>query len=498
MFSSAAEPTTPTLYRYVITETGKFGSLDPLDADATGNLPVARMLYATPLETSEQNNITSRVLESFRYDSSQQTIEWVVKPGLKYEDGTSLTPDDVAFAVARMAYTRPKFPVLSAIEGIEQWSKTASGLRTYPTGIKIDGQKVSIQLTAPVEHPLFRFCLEVFAIIPRRCVDPATNKVSCKTIPESGPYRLVNQTPDTVLFKRREIESTRSLPKEIQFEYVAASELSGTLDKLDQRTVVAGSEANYSSATRRKLEEALQFQYLPASRFEVLIINKNVGPFSDPKCRQTFARTFRSVLKTLASDRVVEGSVFTKILPGYESLEEMDKAVKVYPNDLADCKTKFSKNVIPWALEEADRGSLFDQTIRATLEKLGAKPLIPNFVPTRKDLVKKFTGDEIAFYNSGSGFWALDPMGDVKMLFTPNLHKQFSQVTTDPKIQSLLDKLDASASSYKRVNEYLFQESLFNVYGHQRRFFATKNRSLIPELNFAITSPAPWQVFRAH
>ncbi|MDZ4084208.1 MAG: hypothetical protein U1E10_14790, partial [Bdellovibrionales bacterium] len=54
-------------YRYVITETGIFSSLDPLDADVTSNLPVARMIYATPLETSETNQLTSRVLESFRY-----------------------------------------------------------------------------------------------------------------------------------------------------------------------------------------------------------------------------------------------------------------------------------------------------------------------------------------------------------------------------------------------------------------------------------------------
>lgn len=30
---------------YIITETGLFDSLDPLDADKTQNLPVARMIY---------------------------------------------------------------------------------------------------------------------------------------------------------------------------------------------------------------------------------------------------------------------------------------------------------------------------------------------------------------------------------------------------------------------------------------------------------------------
>lgn len=36
-----------TQFRYIITETSAPSSLDPLDADNTANLPVARMIYAT-------------------------------------------------------------------------------------------------------------------------------------------------------------------------------------------------------------------------------------------------------------------------------------------------------------------------------------------------------------------------------------------------------------------------------------------------------------------
>ena len=71
---------------YVITETDKYTSLDPLDADLTHNLPVARMIYATPLEIDASDSMTSLVLESFSYDRGSQTITWVVKKGLKFSD----------------------------------------------------------------------------------------------------------------------------------------------------------------------------------------------------------------------------------------------------------------------------------------------------------------------------------------------------------------------------------------------------------------------------
>ena len=101
------------------------------------------------------------------------------------------------------------------------------------------------------------------------------------------------------------------------------------------------------------------------------------------------------------------------------------------------------------------------------------------------------------FYNAGSGFWALDPAGDVKMLFTPNLHQTLKQLWSDSKFLNLVTKLGDDAVGYKALNTYLFEESLLNVYGHQRRFFAAKNQALFSNLNFAITSPAPWQVFKA-
>lgn len=175
-------------YRYIITETAGPNSFDPLDGDNTINLPVIRMIYATPLETGNNNQLSSRILESFKYEASKREIEWKVKSGLKYEDGTSIDAEDVAFAVARMAYTRPKFPILESIKGLNEWLQTNSPLKTLPKGITVSGSVVKIQFATEVDHPLFRFCLELFSVIPRKCVDIATNKITCKNIPESGPY----------------------------------------------------------------------------------------------------------------------------------------------------------------------------------------------------------------------------------------------------------------------------------------------------------------------
>ena len=496
MLEQNATASDTPVYRYVITETAGPNSLDPLEADSTSNLPVARMIYATPLETSENNQLTSRVLESFRYDSNKRQIEWVVKAGLKYEDGAALTSDDVAFAVARMAFTRPLFPVVDSIDGVSDWSKSKEALKTLPAGIRVSGNKITIQLVRDVDHPLFRFCLELFSIIPRKCVDSGTNKITCEKIPESGPYKIVSQMPTSILFAKRSTESLKSSPSQIRFEYVSATDLPESITHFDDRTVVAGNESFFTPAALKEIEGKLAVRYTPAARFSVIQINQNVPPFQDKRCRQVFAQTFRTAYHDLAKDAPIEGSVFTKILPGYLPLKELESSTPLSPKEITDCKNKLQKTKIPWGFAETEKDMIFFEVLKLTFTKLGIETTTPITAPTRKEFSDLFAEGKVAFYNGGSGFWALDPGGDMKMLFTPNLHKPLRHVSEDTKLQTFIERLEHDKSTFSEVNHYLFDEARFNVYTHLRRFFAARDKTLIGEVPFAITSPAPWQVFK--
>jgi ABC-type transport system substrate-binding protein len=483
-------------FRYVITETAGPSSLDPLEADSTSNLPVARMIYSTPLETSDTNQLISRVLESFKYDSASRKIEWIVKPSAHYEDGTQITADDIAFAVARMAYTRPLFPVIDAIEGVETWSQSKEALKGFPKGIQVAGNKITIQLTKDVDHPLFRFCLELFSVIPRKCVDLATNKISCKKIPESGSYKIMEQDQKSILFAKRDIAADKSAPAQIRFEYVSSADLAKHLHNFDDQTVVAGNESFFTPAGLKELESKMTLRFTPAARFSVIQINQHVPPFQDKKCRQVFAQSFRSAYHELFKDAAVEGSIFTKILPGYLPLKDLESANSLSAKDVSECKDKLAKSTIPWGYAETEKDAVFFQVLKFTFDKLGIKSTAPITKPTRKDFSDIFSEGKVAFFNAGSGFWALDPAGDMKMLFTPNLHKPLKHISDDEKLQMLIGKLGTGAAAYTETNRYLYEESRFNVYTHLRRFFATKNKSILAEVPFAITSPAPWQVFK--
>lgn len=487
------------IYRYVITETAGPNSLDPLDADNTHNLPVARMIYATPLEISEENKLSSQILESFRYEVASQTIEWVVKSGLKYDDGTPMTAEDVAFAVARMAYKRPQFPVIEKIEGVEKWAKSKNALKSLPSGIKVSDQKISIRLTKNMEHPLFRFCLELFAVIPKRCVNLESNVISCKEIPASGYYRIAEKTADSILFTKRNADPIDGLtvPRQIRFEYIPAEDLSKKAKSLDTMTVFAGNEIMFEKSDLQKFEKDFATKFTPASRFSILLVNPKVAPFDDKLCRQLFAKKFRESYSEVADkSQPLEASIFTKVLPGYLSVKDLDAVLS--DKDLMKCQEKLKKAKIPWGFTKGEQRTIFNDALKRTFEKIGVKTSAAIEAKARTELADLFAQGKISVFNGSSGFWALDPSGDMKMLFTPNLHKALQFVSDDAKLQKMIAELESGNKDYAGVNRYLFEDAKFNVYTHLRRFFAAPNKKLLVDVPFAITSPAPWQVFKVN
>ncbi len=180
-------------YRYVLTNVEEPHSFDPLDADHTNNISTARMIYLTPLEVSDNDKLSSHILASFQYDEAANDATWIVKDGLLYSDNSPVTTEDVAFAVARMAYTRPGFPVIKYIKGLQEWIKSENPLQSYPEGIKVDGNKIEIEFNQAMSEPFYRFCLEIFSIIPKRCVDLKTNKIICDKIPTNGQYSIAHK-----------------------------------------------------------------------------------------------------------------------------------------------------------------------------------------------------------------------------------------------------------------------------------------------------------------
>lgn len=488
--------------RLIITETAKYSSLDPLDGDKTPNLPVARMIYLTPVQMTKENDLTSFVLESFSYDEKTKTITWKMKTGLKYSDGTDITADDVAFSVARMAHKRPKFPVIENIEGLDSWLTQKSPLKSLPSGIKVSGDQITIKLSHKHPTPLFRFCLELFSIIPKKCVNLETSQITCGKIPTSGFYKIAGESDTHIEFVRSHLEKNKfDGPEKIKFEYWPLATVESRLGELDDKAVLAGNESHFTLEALNKIESDFKVHFLPAARFTDLDINKAQDFFKDKTCRQIFAKTFRESFQKVAGSYFnLETSIFTKIVPGYMSSSDLAKKSfdQMKDSDIAKCKEKIKSHPPVWGVVESEKDSNINKALQMTFKKLGASEAPTMTLKTRSELGDLFDSGKVSIFYGGSGFWAQDAAGDLQMLFTPGLHKSLDFVTQDKTLQSLIRHLKedpTNKSRFMEINQYLHDEALFNVYSHVRRFFVSKKSSHNLDLPFAITSPFPWHLF---
>ncbi len=493
--------------KFIITESGQPFSFDPLDADTSNNLPVARMLYLTPLEVSSDDRLTSAILESFSYDTDAKTVRWTVRNGLKFSDGTAITPNDVAFAVARMAVRRPGFPVIKEIVGMNEWVRSPKPLHSFPRGLKVDRQTISISFAERIDHPLFRFCLELFSIIPRRSVDLDTGNLLTPQPPTSGYYSIAERDSNSIVFARRHEFPTidgKSVPSSIRFVYAKARPyLDSLAGSLDGDTVIMAGDGAFQADELVTIDKKYELRNLPKAKFAVLLLNPDAPAFRSRECRQLFAASFREAYaKIISAPDVLEGSISPRIVTGYLPLEELKKSLRTHDDKTFEsCKAAMRAHKVRLGGAAGNQGSPFQLAAQETLRQFGQTDVEPIMAANLDELDDLYLNDKVHIKAFSSGLWALDPFGDLQMLFTPGLHKPLSHMQKDAVLQQMIAKLRTELPPAERIelasklNRHLFEDAVFNVFRHSRRFYVSKKGGGFRSLNASITSPTPWQVF---
>jgi hypothetical protein len=510
MFGCREDMRNENSYRLIIPNGIQPNSFDPIHCDQFNNYFPSQMIYSAPLATGSDGKLVSDLLEHFSYDGKNRLIVFHLKNGLKFSDGSDLTANDVAFSIARLLFSRPMFPTFSLIKGKEQWLRLKEPLRSFPDGIQVDGNRIEVRLDKPVLNPLFRFAMTVVSVIPRRCVDPATNKINCSDVPSSGRYVIKDVNENKVKFVKWNNKDNHSPtePNELEFYYPKIStdvEMSDFLDRLNEHEVVFAYDLDLPVSLHKRLMKDFRVHRLAAAWFSGFVLNPRVEPFTRVEARRFFLNEFQARFSKQQLDPIVPSqSLFPKLVSGYVGSNDFPKQNV----DLEKLKGLFRGKRFNWGVKKSVVSDLLKTPLSELAKQLQFELNEPEVAPSSHAGWPSYKGKEVAFQTTHSGFWPLDPVGDIQMLFTPGLHEDYLDIWGDQKFNKLVQALqepDVAMSAEKTeiamraINRKLYDNALMGVFSHQSYSYISRNSGTINTGNngspFSLTVPYPWEVF---
>lgn len=476
---------------YIVTETSIPDSFDPLLADKSNNILMMRMLYHTPIQVNSSNELVSNVLERFEYSPNDFKIKFLIKKNLgQFSDGSQIDKKDILIAILRMSYFRPEFPVIKDIVGVQDWASKKNGLVELPKGITINENVIEVQLVRHNQNALFRFCLELFSIIPSRCIDLKSGQLICDQPSFSGYYDLESKTNKEYRFKKRNsIDKSveNILYNEIIFQYKTFEESCNI--PLNENTIISGTDIGFNSSKCTSKFKPEQVHWLQASRFGAVLFNPNVKPFNSARVRRYYANKIREYFSN-KTDMIVSKSLFSQLLPGH----------------LKD--SRFPHEILPLKVNQdisisiANYANPISEMVSEAIDNASQEQGIAR-IKTHDDLSKNtenFLNNKLGYILSASGFWPQDPIGDISMYFTKKLHTSLKFVWQDNKMYELIKSIEDEADSLKikskmeDLNQHLYEESLIANVIHFRRLYIAHESVKTLNIPLSVTSPAPWHL----
>jgi peptide/nickel transport system substrate-binding protein len=201
-FSLASAATQPGPRTLRIGLSGDADTLDPSELDAQESQSIARLLWGTLYKTSSDGKLEPYFAQSYRVADDGRAYTFALRPGLKCEDGTSLTARDVAFS-----FDHPADPAM-------KFTGHAAGfvLPALPyVGSHVDDE-LTVTIRIKAYNPIALGLIAEMYVFCRAPYEAMSREQAATHVSASGPYRLVEWRHDDQILLERNRSYTLPAP----------------------------------------------------------------------------------------------------------------------------------------------------------------------------------------------------------------------------------------------------------------------------------------------
>ena len=513
MFTTAAnKPDLPNQFRllmkekqptYVIANAALPYSFDPLEDLNLNNSRIIRMIHARIVESDAKGRFHSKILESYNYHESINTLILRVKENIKYTDGSFLKPEDVALSIKRNALLRPHLPGVSQLQGLSGWLKNAHPLLAEFPAIKIEKNKIFIKFESNLESPMDKF-IACFGVIPSSAVDMKTGKLKSQGLtvpPSAGDYKIVEsklssgiRLSEPTFIKLERTDDDKNKPEVVWLAYMSPTNIGKYLEDYHDNVVICTHEIDIEPYKLKDFMKHFKAHVAPRIMYSFLILNPQSKTFKDQRVRQYFAKKYRENM--IKKGYSVEGSQPTREMLGYLPLETLEKSINPFTYDEEKgILNHLRKNPPIWMKSENIVFEPFSEIFNATCNDLS--------IPLKDTMVSKFSKEYQELWKNGElsirlGYSTLgpaDPTGGIKTVFS-GIHSFLKSVTDDPQLQELVKELKYyDKETHIKLIKYLFVDSKYAVVSNYSRVYFTTDKPTV-QSSFRRQEPLVWEFFQ--
>lgn len=171
------------------------GFFNPALSNTTYDGSVNGLIYDSLIGYDEQMNMIPAMAKTWSVSADEKTLTFELRDEMKWHDGKEVTPADVVFTFQSLADQGYTGAYGSTVEGIVGYDEYHNGTQDSISGIRVDGQKISIELKDVYAPALMN--IGQFGIIPKHiwsttpvaqwqnASELLSNPIGC------GPYKFV-------------------------------------------------------------------------------------------------------------------------------------------------------------------------------------------------------------------------------------------------------------------------------------------------------------------
>lgn len=446
-------------------------TFDTFEADLFDVMQVAKNIYAPLVSTFIDGTPQGMIAEDWQVDKSGKVWRFRIKKGLKFEDGTPITPQAVLDSFRRIFWlTRNEGLALNAIlPGVKErarYEDPVRGLRVEDGALVFEFARRPRNLFETIEQP-------VYAIANPKCFGPEGQWKEPFCSGESGAYKVVSFSSEKIVLQSRHaFPSVADAPETVEICAIGMNEslisalTGGRGDiSLTQRFAISRETIAEMTARGIKMVEA------PPTEMHFVQLNAGRAPLNDKRLRQSIRDVFHDLLKRnrdFSAETVVDPSFIPRGGVGYRTFA---------PPSAPAAKLKVGAPVEVLLYPIARYPSPRDQRIQDALEgalldalrRHGLEPRVQHYTD-RAPLIQRLRSGDFDVIVRGTALLADDPYSDLRLMFMSKV----GALIPDPSgtVPSLIEKAEKSEDPderrqlVERINTSVYDEASIVTFAH--------------------------------